>query len=133
MTNKLGRNVFLTNSDDLKGRFKIGDSDVLFWKSINLSNCTYTFLVEGVGLNGGVLGPTAHLVSDVATVKVLLEEGCPEMMDIHQIYVIPPQSLRKTGCSMEPLSQIRTRAGSVRAPVYEFITGTGHIFTSDQV
>ncbi|AUF96316.1 hypothetical protein CXQ80_10985 [Pseudomonas sp. 02C 26] len=133
MTNKLGRNVFLTNSDELQGRFKIGDSDVLYWKSVNLSNCTYAFLVEGVGLNGGALGPTAHLVSDVATLKLLWEEGSPGMMDVHQIYVIPPRSLRKAGCSMEPLSEIRVLAGSDLAPVYEFVTDTGHVFTSDQV
>lgn len=45
----LGRNVFLTKSDELQGRFRIEDSEVLFWKSINLSRCTYVFLVEGVG------------------------------------------------------------------------------------
>lgn len=125
--------MFLTNREELQGRFKIGDSDVLFWKSINLSNCAYTFLVEGVGLNAGVVGPTEYLVSDVATVKALWEEGCAELLNVHQVYVIPPRSLRKTGCSMEPLSEIRLRAGSERAPVYEFITDTGHIFTSDQV
>lgn len=133
MSSKLGKNVFLTKSEELQGRFKIGNSESLFWKTINLSNCDYTFLVEGVGLNEGALGPTAHLVSDAATVKVLWEEGCPELLDVHQIYVIPPRSLRKTGCSMELLSEVRMRAGSELAPVYEFITDSGHIFTSDQV
>jgi len=125
--------VFLTNSEELQGRFKIGESDILFWKSINLSNCTYTFLVEGVGMSAGTLGLTAHLISDVATVKALWEEGCPELLGVHQIYVIPPRSFRKAGRSMEPLSEIRMLAGSERDPVYEFITDTGHIFTSDQV
>lgn len=125
--------MFLTNIDELQGRFRIGDSDILFWKSIDLSNCTYAFLVEGVGLTGGALGPTAHLVSDMAMVKTLWEVGCLEMMDIHHIYVIPPRSLRKTGCLMEPLSEIRMLSGSGRDPVYEFITDTGRIFTSDQV
>lgn len=128
----LGRHVFLTNSDELQGRFRLGESDVLFWSSINLTRCDFTFLVEGVGLDGDALGPTTHLVSDVATVKSLWEKGSPDLLSVHHIYVIPPQSLRQKGCSIASLSEIRMREGSELSPVYEFVTDTGHVFSSDQ-
>ena len=67
--------MFLTNSDELQGRFRLGETDILFWSSINLTRCDFTFLVEGVGLDGDALGLTAHLVSDVATVKAMWEGG----------------------------------------------------------
>lgn len=129
----LGRYVFLTKSDELHGRFRIEDSELLFWKSINLSRCTYMFLVEGVGFDAGALGPTSQLVSDVSTIKSLWEDGSPELLNVHRVYVIPPLALRKTGCYMEPLSEIRISGGSESSPVYEFVTDTGRVFSSDEV
>ncbi|MCE0881708.1 MULTISPECIES: hypothetical protein [Pseudomonas] len=129
----LGINVFLTKSDELQGRFRIEDSEVLFWKSINLSRCTYMFLVEGVGFDAGALGPTSQLVFDVTTIKSLWENGSPELLGVHRVYVIPPLALRKTGCYMEPLSEIRISGGSESCPIYEFVTDTGRVFSSDEV
>ncbi len=124
--------MFLTNSEELQGRFKLGDSDVLYWNSVDLSRCSFTFLIEGVGFDGGAVGPTTHLVSDVATVKSLWYGGSPALLDVHQIYVIPPRALRQRGCSMAALLEIRMQDGSEHAPIYEFVTDSGLVFTSDQ-
>lgn len=98
---------------------------------MDISRCEYSFLVEGMGLEDGDFRPVAHLVTDVETVQMMREAEQGEFLIVTNIHLILPPAKREQGAyAMELLSEIRIQPGTEENPVYEFITGTGHIYTS---
>lgn len=98
---------------------------------MDISRCEYSFLIEGMGLEDGAFGPVAHLVTDVETVQMMRAAEQGEFMIVTNIHLILPPPKREHGSyAMELLSEIRIQPGTEENPVYEFITGTGHIYTS---
>jgi hypothetical protein len=103
----------------------------MLWKSVDISRCEYSFLIEGMGLEDGGFSPVAHLVTDVETVQMMRAAEQGEFLIVTNIHLILPPTKREQGAyAMELLSEIRIQAGTEENPVYEFITGTGHIYTS---
>lgn len=125
--------VFVTNGDALKGRFNAADSERLFWKAVELNPVSYYFLVEGCGLVNGCFGPWVRLVSDVEELDLLCTGEGSEALSVNKVQLLAPSSMTKrSGLSMELLSEIRIQPGTEKSPVFEFVTEAGRIYTSGQ-
>lgn len=123
--------MFRTNESQLQGRFKMPDENLLLWKSVDLTPNQYSFFVEGIGFFDGVLGPSARLVCDAASVKNIFTSGDSEFLAVTRVYLIsPPWMNRQHERLMEPLSEIRLQSSDKEPPVYEFVTEGGQTYTS---
>ncbi|QHG68226.1 hypothetical protein [Pseudomonas putida] len=123
--------MFVTNGHALKGRFKADDSERLLWKAVELNPGSYYFLVEGCGLVDGSFGPWARLVSDVNDLDSLCKGERVEAHSINKIQLLAPAAMTKrSGLSVEVLSEIRIQPGTESCPVYEFVTSSGDVYTS---
>lgn len=125
--------VLVTYSCNLQGRFGAVDSTRLLWNTVELNPSDCYFLVEGCGLVDGCFGPWARLISDVNELDSLCNGERVEVHSINQIQLLAPASMtRRSGLSMELLSEIRIQPGTEKSPVFEFVTETGRIYTSGQ-
>ena len=125
--------VFVTYSSNLQGRFSGFDSTRLLWSSIELNPAEYYFLVEGCGLVDGCFGPWVRLLSTVKELDSLCNGKSVEAHSITQVQLLAPGVMtNRSGLSVELLSEIRVQPGTEENPVYEFITGMGHIYTSSR-
>lgn len=125
--------MFVTNGDAQKGRFKAADSERLLWKAVELDPVSYYFLVEGCGLVDGCFGPWVRMVSDVEELDLLCTGEGGVALSVNKIQLLaPPSMTKRSGLSMELLSEIRIQPGTEKSPVFEFVTETGRIYTSGQ-
>jgi hypothetical protein len=123
--------VFVTYNSELQGQFKVPESVRMLWRSVDISRCEYTFLIEGMGWEDGCIGPVAHLVTDVSTIQMMRAAEVGNFLSVSKIHLIQPPAKNNQGSyTMEPLSDIRIQAGTERNPVYEFVTDVGRIYTS---
>lgn len=103
----------------------------MLWRSVDISRCEYSFLIEGMGWEDGCIGPVAHLVTDVSTIQMMRAAEVGNFLNVSKIHLIQPPATNNQGSyTMEPLSDIRIQAGTERNPVYEFVTDLGRIYTS---
>ncbi|ARQ73288.1 hypothetical protein B6D87_03295 [Pseudomonas fragi] len=103
----------------------------MLWRSVDISRCEYSFLIEGMGWEDGCIGPVAHLVTDVSTIQMMRAAEVGNFLSVSKIHLIQPPATNNQGSyTMEPLSDIRIQAGTERNPVYEFVTDVGRIYTS---
>ncbi|WP_449636756.1 hypothetical protein [Pseudomonas sp.] len=103
----------------------------MLWRSIDISRCEYSFLIEGMGLEDGRIGPVAHLVTDVETVQMMRSSEEGNFLIVNNIHLILPSAKSNQGSyTMELLSEIRIQAGTEGNPIYEFVTGEGYVYTS---
>ncbi|WP_429433024.1 hypothetical protein [Pseudomonas sp. BS3782 TE3695] len=108
-----------------------GPDALLFWATVNLSRCSFSFLIEGIGLDEGSIGPIARLVSDVDIVKAAYNGDSSVFMHVNKVHLITsPMMNEQTGYVMEVLAEIRLQPGTEVHPVYEFVTDAGRIYTS---
>ncbi|WP_338444654.1 hypothetical protein QCL51_06815 [Pseudomonas sp. LTR0] len=103
----------------------------MLWKSVDVSLRAYSFLVEGVGLQDGRIGPVAHLVDDVPTLQMMQSAETNNLVNVSKIHLITPPSKNDHGkYFMEVLAEIRIVPGTEEKPVYEFLTEDGRLYTS---
>ena len=122
--------VFVTYSSNLEGRFRGIDSTRLFWSSIELNPADCYFLVEGCGLVDGCFGPWVRLLSNVKELDSLCKGESVEAHSITQVQLLAPAVMTKrSGLSVELLSEIRIQPGTECSPVYEFVTKFGQVYT----
>lgn len=123
--------MFVTYNSELQGQFKAPESVRMLWRSVDISRCEYSFLIEGMGWEDGCIGPVAHLVTDVSTIQMMRAAEVGNFLSVSKIHLIQPPATNNQGSyTMEPLSDIRIQAGTERNPVYEFVTDVGRIYTS---
>jgi len=123
--------VFLTNRSELRGTFVKRPDALLFWDTVNLSRCNFSFLIEGMGFDEDCIGPIARLVSDVEIVKAAYNCDSSVFMHVNKVHLITsPMMNAQTGYVMEVLAEIRLQPGTEAHPVYEFVTDAGRIYTS---
>ena len=123
--------MFRTNESQLQGRFKMPDENLLLWKSVDLSHSQYSFLIEGVGIFDGTMGPNTRLVCDAASVQAIFNSGDSEFLAVTKVYLIsPPWMNRQDERLMEPISEIRLQNPGKEPPIYEFVTMAGQTYTS---
>lgn len=123
--------MFVTYNSELQGQFKAPESVRMLWRSVDISRCEYSFLIEGMGWEDGCIGPVAHLVTDVSTIQMMRAAEVGNFLSVSKIHLIQPPATNNQGSyTMEPLSDIRVQAGTERNPVYEFVTDVGRIYTS---
>ncbi len=123
--------MFVTYSSNLQGQFRAPESVRMLWNSADISQCEYSFLVEGVGLEDGAIGPVAHVVSDVATLQMMRAGEQGNFLIVSNVHIIlSPAKSKKGSYAMELLSEIRIQGGTESSPVYEFITKAGEVYTS---
>ena len=123
--------MFVTYNSELQGQFKAPESVRMLWRSVDISRCEYSFLIEGMGWEDGCIGPVAHLVTDVSTIQMMRAAEVGNFLSVSKIHLIQPPATNNQGSyTMEPLSDIRIQAGTDRNPVYEFVTDVGRIYTS---
>ncbi|MFJ4456004.1 hypothetical protein ACIP1G_19250 [Pseudomonas sp. NPDC089392] len=123
--------VFVTYSSNLQGQFRAPESVRMLWNSVDISRCEYSFLIEGMGLEDGDIGPVAHVVSDVASLQMMRSAERGNFLSVSNIHIILSPGKREQGAyAMELLSEIRIQAGTADNPVYEFVTSEGHVYTS---
>ncbi|NIF29334.1 hypothetical protein F3J44_23580 [Pantoea sp. Tr-811] len=103
----------------------------MLWRSVDISRCEYSFLIEGMGIEDGCIGPIAHLVNDVPTVQMMQTAELGNFLSVSKIHIITPSEKNGRGSyAMELLSEIRIQAGTESRPVYEFITQGGEVYSS---
>ena len=103
----------------------------MLWRSVDISRCEYSFLIEGMGFEDGCIGPVAHIVTDVTTIQMMRTAEAGNFLGVNKIHLIqPPAKNNQSSYTMELLSEIRIQAGTEENPVYEFITDAGRIYTS---
>lgn len=123
--------MFLTNRSELQGTFMVGADALQFWNTVSLNCCSYSFLIEGIGLGEDGIGPVAKLVSDVRTVQEACNGGNPGFMYVNHVQLITsPLMNDQRGWAMEVLAEIRLQPGTEARPVYEFVTEAGRVYTS---
>lgn len=123
--------MFVTYGNELQGQFNAPDGSRMLWKSVDVSLRAYSFLVEGMGLQDGRIGPVAHLVDDVPTLQMMQSAETSNLVNVSKIHLITPPSKNEHGkYSMEVLAEIRILAGTEEKPVYEFLTEGGRLYTS---
>ena len=123
--------MFVTYNSELQGQFKAPESVRMLWRSVDISRCEYSFLIEGMGWEDGCIGPVAHLVTDVSTIQMMRAAEVGNFLSVSKIHLIQRPAKNNQGSyTMEPLSDIRIQAGTERNPVYEFVTDVGRIYTS---
>ena len=123
--------MFVTYNSELQGQFKAPESVRMLWRSVDISRCEYSFLIEGMGWEDGCIGPVAHLVTDVSTIQMMRAAEVGNFLSVSKIHLIQPPATNNQGSyTMEPLSDIQIQAGTERSPVYEFVTDVGRIYTS---
>ena len=125
------RVVFVTYENELQGQFNAPESARLLWKSVDVSLCEYSFLIEGVGFQDGRIGPVTRHVADVHTLQRMqaAEEG--NLLSIYRVQLIAPPSMNNHGrYSMDVLAEIRIVPGTEERPVYEFLTEDGQLYSS---
>ncbi|USS54301.1 hypothetical protein [Pseudomonas kermanshahensis] len=123
--------MFVTYQNELQGQFNAPESARLLWKSVDVSLCEYSFLIEGVGFQDGRIGPVARHVADVHTLQRMqaAEEG--NLLSIYRVQLIAPPSMNNHGrYSMDVLAEIRIVPGTEERPVYEFLTEDGQLYSS---
>lgn len=123
--------VFVTYENELQGQFNAPESTRLLWGSVDVSLCEYSFLIEGVGLQDGRIGPVTRHVADVSTLQLIqgAEKGILLMID--KVQLITPPSMNNQGrYVMDVLAEIRIVPGTEVKPVYEFLTEDGRVYTS---
>lgn len=124
--------MFLTNRSELKGSFRKGADALLYWDSVNLSRCSFSFLIEGMGVDEEGIGPIARLVSDVEAVKAACNGDSHLFMHVNKVHLITsPVINEQPGYAMEVLAEIRLQPGTETRPVYEFVTNAGKVYTSE--
>lgn len=123
--------MFVTYNSDLQGQFNAPESVRMLWRSVDISRCEYSFLIEGMGLEDGCIGPVAHLVTDVTSIQMMRAAEAGNFLSVSKIHLIQSPAKNNQGSyTMEPLSEIRIQAGTEENPVYEFVTDVGRIYTS---
>lgn len=123
--------MFVTYSSNLQGQFKTPGGVRMLWSSVDISRCKYSFLIEGMGIEDGGIGPVAYVVSDVATLQMMRVAEQGNFLSVSNIHLIlSPAKSEQGSYAMELLSEIRVQAGTVENPVYEFVTSAGHVYTS---
>lgn len=123
--------VFVTYSNDLQGQFRVPEATRMLWRSVDISRCEYSFLIEGMGIEDGCIGPIAHLVKDVPTVQMMQTAELGNFLSVSKIHLITPSEKNGGGSyAMELLSEIRVQAGTESRPVYEFITQGGQVYST---
>ena len=123
--------MFVTYSSDLRGQFNAPEATRMLWRSVDISRCEYSFLIEGMGIEDGSIGPVAHLVTDVPTVQMMQTAELGSFLSVSKIHLITPSDKNGGGSyAMELLSEIRIQAGTESRPVYEFITHGGQVYSS---
>jgi hypothetical protein len=107
------------------------DENLLLWRSVDLTHNQYSFIVEGIGLFDGNLGPNMRLVCDADAVKTICNTGDSEFLGVTKIYLLsPPWMNRQEQHLLELLSEIRLKSSDKEPPIYEFVTMTGQTYTS---
>lgn len=125
------RVVFVTYENELQGQFNAPESARLLWRSVDVSLCEYSFLIEGVGFQDGRVRPVTRHVADVHTLQRMqaAEEG--NLLSIYRVQLIAPPSMNNHGrYSMDVLAEIRIVPGTEERPVYEFLTEDGQLYSS---
>lgn len=123
--------MFRTSENQLQGRFKMPDENLLLWKSVTLIHNQYSFLVEGMGFVDGAFGPSVRLVSDAETVQEIYSSGDSEFLAVTRVYLISPPWMNRQGERlMEPLSEIILQRSDKKSAIYEFVTMAGQTYTS---
>ncbi|PVZ42505.1 hypothetical protein N430_01118 [Pseudomonas sp. CC120222-01a] len=123
--------MLVTYGSELMGQFNAPDGARMLWRTVDISRCEYSFLIEGMGLEDGCIGPVAHLVTDVPTVQKMRNAEIGNFLSVSKIHLITPSDKNRHGSyAMELLSEIRMQPGTEARPVYEFVTQNGHIYSS---
>lgn len=127
--------VLVTKRAELQGQFLAQDSLRLLWKSASLNPDSYYFVIEGCGLVDGCFGPSVRLVSSVAEIDTLYKGDAADFLSVNKVQLIAPPSMTKQPeFSMQLLKEIRIKDGSEDEanPVYEFVTRSGQIYSSER-
>ncbi|MGO3986495.1 hypothetical protein ABI582_19200 [Pseudomonas sp. SAS7] len=125
--------VFVTSRNELQGQFNAPDGARMLWRTVDISRCEYLFLLEGMGIEDGCIGPVAHYVTDVPTVQKMRSAELGNFLSVSKIHLItPPEKNQHGSYVMELLSEIRILGDTGARPVYEFVTNDGRIYSSDR-
>lgn len=90
-------------------------------------------MIKGCGLVDGCFGTSVQMVSSVEQVESLRNRYAVDFLSVYKVQLMaPPSMTNQTVLSMQPPSEIRNKEGTDAIPIYELVTQTGQIYSSER-